>query len=106
MEKVAVVWLFHDSSINVGNEKIKLRQIVSLVKTSIGLNECITYIINIHIEKVFLIVPTIDLCLHLIQSLEQVEIIYILTSSSLKKEKLNGQILSSNTFYDTDTRCK
>jgi hypothetical protein len=87
MENVIVVWLFHDSSINVENEKIKLRQIVSLVKIFVDSNECITYIINIHIEKVFLIVLTIDLCLHLIQNLEQVEIIYILTSSCLKKEK-------------------
>jgi len=106
MENVIVVWLFHDSSINVENEKIKLCQIVSLVKIFVDSNECITNIINIHIEKVFLIVLTIDLCLHLIQRLEKVEITYILTSSCLKKEKHNDQILSSNTFSDIDTRCK
>lgn len=106
MENCIIVWFLDDSSTDVENEKTKLRQIVSFIKTFTDINECVNYITNIKIEKVFLIVASMNSFLQSIQYLPQIEKIYIFNTLVREIKKPSDQLLSLNSFDDMDTLCK
>jgi tetratricopeptide (TPR) repeat protein len=106
LENCIIVWFIHDSSIDVENEKNRLRQIVSYIKTFTDLNECLNYITNIKMEKVFLIIPSMNSFLHSIQYLPQIEKIYIFNTLFCETKKRSEKILSLKSFHDVDTLCK
>jgi hypothetical protein len=91
VEDCIVVWLLNGSSLEIDLEKAKLSHVVSTVKIFTDRDECVTYIINIRVEKIFLIVPAIESFLESIQNLPQLEKIYILNSSLHKTETIRGR---------------
>jgi hypothetical protein len=106
VEDCIVIWLLNDSSMEIEVEKAKLRHVVSTVKIFTDRDECVTYITNVRVEKIFLIVPMIDTYLDSIRNLPQLEKIYILDPSFREIEKNIDVNSSSNIFYDIDTLCK
>jgi tetratricopeptide (TPR) repeat protein len=106
VENFIVLWLLPNFSTEVKTEMSKLRQIVSVVELFTDPDEYITHIRDIRVEKVFLIVPTLDSFLHSVQSWPQVEKIYILDPTFRENEKTQFQTSSSNMFYDIDILCK
>ncbi|UJR23839.1 hypothetical protein I4U23_026814 [Adineta vaga] len=108
MENFVLIWFLSNSSLDIENEKKKLRHMISWLKIFNDSNECITYINTIRIEKVFLIVPIMDSWLDCVQNLPQLEKIYVL-DPSFQHSKENGDYSSSslsNTFYDIDSLCQ
>jgi hypothetical protein len=103
MENCIIVWFLPDSKVDVENDKIKLRHVISLIKIFNDASECATYITKIRVEKIFLIMPTMDSLLHSIQCLPQIEKNYIFDPTFHRNE---NQPLSSNTFYDIELLCK
>ncbi|CAF0877546.1 unnamed protein product [Rotaria sordida] len=103
IEDCIIVWFLNDSSIDIKIEKAKLRHVVSTVKIFNDCDECINYIINIRIERIFLIVPTQETFLESIQNLPQIEKIYILDPSFRENDNIIDITTSSNIFYDIDS---
>jgi tetratricopeptide (TPR) repeat protein len=106
VEDCIVIWLLNDSSLEIEVERTKLSHVVSTVKTFSDRDEYITYITNIQVEKIFLIVPAIESFLNSIQNLPQIEKIYVLNPSLREIEKNQDVTTSSNIFYDIDNLCK
>ncbi|CAF0759070.1 unnamed protein product [Rotaria sp. Silwood1] len=106
VEDCIIVWFLNDSSINVVVEKAKLRHVVSTVKIFTDHDECITYIMNIRVERIFLIVPSIETCLESIQNLSQIEKIYVLHPFFREIDYTIDVPMSSNMFYDIDSLCQ
>ncbi|CAF1309052.1 unnamed protein product [Adineta steineri] len=107
VEDCIIIWVLNDSSIDVELEKAKLRHIVSTIKIFTDRDQCVAYITNIRVEKIFLIVPTEESFVDSIRNLPQLEKIYILDSSFRENDKnINIIPASSNIFYDIDSLCK
>src|SRR5689334_4376147 len=60
VEDCIVIWLLNDFPLEIECEKAKLCHVVSTVKIFTDRDECVTYITNILVEKIFLIVPAIE----------------------------------------------
>jgi hypothetical protein len=101
VEDCIVVWLLNDSSLNIDLEKTKLCRIVSTIKTFTDRDECVTYITNIRIEKIFFIIPTKESFVDSIQNLPQLEKVYVFNPSLHETEHT-----LSNVFYDIDNLCQ
>lgn len=75
-----ILWLLDDPSVNIDDERAKLRQIVSIVTIFTAAEEFVTYVSNIRVEKVFLIV-SLPLVVPSVEDFPQVEKIYALDRS-------------------------
>jgi tetratricopeptide (TPR) repeat protein len=106
VEDCIVVWLLNDSSLNIDLEKAKIVRIVSTIKTFIDRDECVTYIKNIRVEKIFLIVPTKESFVDSIENLPQLEKVYVFNPSLHETEHNHDVNTLSNIFYDIDNLCQ
>ncbi|CAF4429194.1 unnamed protein product [Rotaria sp. Silwood2] len=102
VEDCIIVWFFNDTSIDIKIEKAKLRHVVSTVKIFTDHDAFINYIINIRIERIFLIIPSTETLVESIQNLPQIEKIYVLHSSFHEIDSTIDVTTSSNMFYDID----
>jgi tetratricopeptide (TPR) repeat protein len=107
VEDCIVIWLLNESFLGeVELEKSKLCHVVATIKMFTNRDECVTYIKNIRLEKIFLIIPAIESFLDSIQNLPQIEKIYVLNASLRETENNKNAITSPNIFYDIDSLCK
>ena len=106
VEDCIIVWLLHDSSSNVDLEKAKLCRVVSTIKTFTDRDTCLTYITNLRVEKIFLIVPTTETFFHSIENSPQLEKVYLFDLLNGETEYNKDIIGSSNTFHDIDNLCQ
>lgn len=106
VEDCVVVWLLTDSSVNIESEKVKLSRVVSTIKLFFNPDESIAFITNIRIEKIFLLLPSIESLPDPIQNLPQVEKVYIFNPSIHEHEHTKDIITLSNIFYDIDSLCQ
>lgn len=106
VEDCIVIWLLNDSSLESEVDKAKLCHVVSTIKVFTNSDECVKYITNTIIEKIFLIIPAIESFVDTIRNLPQVEKIYILNPTLHETENNGDVITSSNIFHDIDGLCK
>ena len=106
VEDCIVIWLLDGATTNVENETCKLRRIVSTVQVFVDVDQCLVRINNVRMEKIFLIVSTVQPHLNSIRDLSQVEKIYVLDSSSPKVPKDVDSDESLDTFDDIDRLCE
>ncbi|UJR24988.1 hypothetical protein I4U23_006350 [Adineta vaga] len=100
VEDCMIIWVVNDSSKDIESEKAKLRQIISTIITFTDRDQCVAYITNIRIEKVFLIVPSMESFLDSIRTSTQLEKTYIFNENNIET------MTSSNTFSHIDNLCK
>ncbi|CAF3729794.1 unnamed protein product [Rotaria socialis] len=106
VEDCIVVWLLNDSTIDIELKKSKLQHIISTVKIFTDHEACITYIMNIRIERIFLVISTTETFRESIQNSPQIEKFYILNSSTRELIESTDIIATSNMFYDIDCLCQ
>lgn len=106
IEDCVIVWLLTNSSVNIESDKLHLSRVVSTSKIFFNPDECTTFINHIHIEKIFLILPSIESLPDAIQNLSQVEKVYIFNPLIHEHEHAKDLITLSNIFYDIDNLCQ
>ena len=106
IEDCIVVWLVLDKSVNIQNAASKLRHIISTVIVFFDQDECLNYVQSIRIEKVFLIVPSIDFYVDNLRKLPQIEKVYAFIPQSQEDENRVEPMIINDTNSDINNLCK
>lgn len=92
VENCIILWFVEDTSMNMEEDKSKIRRIVSTLKIFNNSDDMLTFINNIHVEKLFIILSSPHPSLQLTESLPQVEKIYHFDGTNQTIDQLCEQL--------------